>query len=59
MAFAGMSAMICEEELTREKEKVSIATQRIRIPLRYHEKCLVLELKTQGAGATEKHEWHI
>jgi hypothetical protein len=55
-----MSAMICEEELTREKQKGSIATQRIRIPLRYHENCLVLELKTLGASNRNKsRKWHI
>jgi hypothetical protein len=55
--------MICEEELTREKQKGSIATQRIRIPLRYHENCLVLELKTlKTLGASNRNKsrkWHI
>jgi hypothetical protein len=63
VAFAGTSAMICEEELTREKQKGSIATQRIRIPLRYHENCLVLELKTlKTLGASNRNKsrkWHI
>ena len=37
------SAMDCEEELRREKQKGPIAAQRIRIQLRYHENWLVLE----------------